>query len=230
MTDTALTTVDVAALEGLPIEEQIDAVTKAYHKWRRVEKVAAWQFGRVLMVIKEGKPGREWAAVRDRIGINRETARRYMRLAEGHDYAQIVQFATIDAALKALEPKRITPAPAPAPAPEAAELDTDPVAVVESVAAESGPDPADQREERLERLAIRTEDIDGPVVDGWAEKYDRQAVRECEHVSTINAQARTIQVLKRRDRSQCDDALGLPPSPETDAYLAKHWNVARKAA
>ena len=116
MTD-ALVPVDVAALERLPLDDQIDALGAAYRSWRRLEVPAAWAFGRALRIIREGKPGREWSGVRDRIGIARETARRYMELADGYDSAQIGQFPTVDAALKALGPKRLAPAPSPSPAP-----------------------------------------------------------------------------------------------------------------
>ena len=232
---TALVPVDVAALVLLSFDDQIDALGAAYRGWRRVDTRMAWAFGCGLRAVRDNysRGSGDWGRVLDKIGIDHQKARRFMRIAE-HDSVQIERYSTVDAAYQALprirQPKALKAAPAPeTPAPAPGPSD-DPEVVIETVAVESGPDPADQREERLERLAIRTEDIDGPVVDGWSLKFDRQAVRECEHVSTINAQARTIAALKRKNSDQCDAALLLPPSPEVDAYLAKFWNVARKAA
>lgn len=232
MTD-ALAPVDVKALEQLPLDAQIDALGEALRNWGRMEVTAVWSFGCSLRFIKAGRPRREWPGIRDRIGIARETARRYMLLADSYDSAQIGQFCTVDAALQAIAPKRISPAPAPPPQPAPVDLEPDPNDVIDAVAVEAGPTAENLREGRLERLAIITEDIgdvDGKLVDAWAAKFDRQAAREREHVSTIKAQARTIAALKRKDRDVRDTALCLPPSPEVSAFLAKYWNVAQKAA
>ncbi len=83
--------VDIDALERLPLDEQIDALGSAWRNWRRLETTAIWTFGRALRAIKGRYQRREWAGVLDRIGINRETARRYMELADGYADAQIVQ-------------------------------------------------------------------------------------------------------------------------------------------
>ena len=143
---------------------------------------------------------------------------------------------TIAGAVKALKaasseaPSTPPLAPTPTPAPaHVEEADTDPEAALEEVGTESQPDPRDVREERLERFAIRTEDVEGDVVDGWMAKYERQAVREREHVRLNREQAKREQAKDRKDRAVCDAALCLPPSPELADFLARFWGVAQKA-
>ena len=246
MTDALVPSLDVAALEALPLDEQIDALGSAWRRWRRLEVPVVWAFGCALRSVKAGRPGREWSGMRDRIGIARETARRYILIADSYDSAQIGQFPTVDAALSAIKalrpapeptptatpaaaaaPPRPTPAPPPVepePTPEAA-IDA---AAVEAEEAEASRERAELREEIIERWAIRTEHEDGEEIERLHILLDKADARDRDRVATINAQARTIAALKRKDRDECDAALLLPPSPETDAYLAKFWNVARK--
>ena len=151
---------------------------------------------------------------------------------------------TVDGAVKALKAapevsaeRTVEPDPEPAPAPEPAvldaqpaALDAEPAAVVEAVAVEVDPTAGELRYERLERLAIRTEDINGEVVDGWAEKFDRQAVREREHVAAAKAAAKREQALKRKLRDISDALVSAPGCPTCDDVLARFWSVARPAA
>ena len=116
MTDALVPTVDVAALERMPLDEQIDALAEAWRGWRRLEVEAAWTFGRALRSIRGRYQRGEWGGVLDRIGIHPETARRYMRLADG-DNPQIVGYLTVDEGLKVLGPRHPQPEPKATPTP-----------------------------------------------------------------------------------------------------------------
>ena len=120
MTDALVPSLDVAALEALPLDEQIDALGSAWRRWRRLEVPVVWAFGCALRSVKAGRPGREWSGMRDRIGIARETARRYILIADSYDSAQIGQFPTVDAALSAIKALRPAPEPTPTATPAAA--------------------------------------------------------------------------------------------------------------
>ena len=146
----SLVPVDVAALELLPIDERVNAIATAYRQWRRVKVVTAWTFGRALWAIRGNYStgSGDWGAVLDRIGIEHSKARRFMRIADGHDSVQIARYSTVDAAYKALPAKRPAPEPAPEPAPgntvvtnhdipaPEPDPDPDPEEVVAEVAAE----------------------------------------------------------------------------------------------
>ena len=78
---------------------------------------AAWAIGCALRSIRGPYSKGDWGGVLDRIGIEPRTAQRYMRLAE-HDRRQIVVYLTVDAALKALPPRRPPAEPEPEPTVE----------------------------------------------------------------------------------------------------------------
>ena len=240
MTD-ALVPVDVAALERMPLDQRVDAIGEAYRGWRCIEVAAAWTFGRALRSIRGNysKGSGDWGAVLDRIGIEHSRARRYMQIADGHDAAEIARYLTVDAAVKALRaapeptPAPVEPEPEPTPAAPVEPVEAAPAAVVEAVAAEATPTAAELREERLERLAIITEDIDGPVVEVWAAKFDRQAAELRDAVRAGNEARKATAAERRKHRDVCDALLEIPVG-DGDAgindVLAKFYGCKRKAA
>ena len=80
MTDALVPSLDVAALEGLPLDEQIDAVGEAWRGWRRLEVTAIWTFGRALRLIKHPMPRGEFGAYIASIGMGRAWAYRLLVL------------------------------------------------------------------------------------------------------------------------------------------------------
>ena len=248
MTDALVPSDDVAALEGLPVNEIDAALGVVWHSFGRRTVVDAWHIGRGLRRVKDGR-GRHFAPYCERIKMTRSWAYNLLKLADS-PLAEVSCHChrTVDGAVKALKaapeptpapveaaPESAEPEPTPAPAAAAVEAapvdpDPDPEDVIDAVAAEATPDPAALREGRLERLAIITEHLDGDVVDAWADRFDRQAAREREHVAANRASAKRERAWKRERADICDAMLTLPPSPEVDALLAKFFNVARKAA
>ena len=117
----ALTTVNVAALDTLPMDKRVDAIGAAWKGWGRVKVTAAWTFGTALRFVRGNYSdgSGDWGDVLEQIGIEKTRAHRYMRLADGFpDALQIATYRTVDAALKSLGPKRVkAPSPAPSPAP-----------------------------------------------------------------------------------------------------------------
>ena len=70
-------------------------------------------FGSVDAALKSLPPKRpkeeemqhgEWLSYLDEIDISRETARRFMRLADSYQIPQLGEFGSVDAALKSLPP------------------------------------------------------------------------------------------------------------------------------
>ncbi len=118
MTDAALvpSVVDLAVLARLPLDERVDALGVAWRGWKQMEVTASWAFGRALRSIRGTYQKGEWGEVLDRIGMERTKAHRLMRLGDGYgDALQIATYPTVDAAIKALGPKRLAPVEHPAP-------------------------------------------------------------------------------------------------------------------
>ena len=78
---------------------------------------AAWEAGQALRAVKEATPHGEWLPWLEAEQIARETARRFMRLADVQ-ITQVGEFDSVDAALKALSPAPSEPSPIPIPEPE----------------------------------------------------------------------------------------------------------------
>ena len=251
MTD-ALVPVDVAALDLLTFDQRVDAIGEAYRRWGRVEVAAAWTFGRALRFIRGNysKGSGDWGAVLDRIGIERTRAHRYMRLAEGFsDALQIATYRTVDAALKALGPKRLASVEHPVEHPveevvEEVEVVVEhpvehPVEEVEVVVhpevendleAEAARERAELREAMVEGWAMRTEHEDGNEIERLHRLQDKADERERKHVAAFNAERRLRQAAERMVRDMTDALLAGPGCPTCAEVLAKFRGVQRKGA
>ena len=226
---------DVAALEGLKVNEVDAALAAVWPTYARRTLADAWGIGRALRRVKDGRTGRAFRDYLDLIKMGRAWAYRLLQLADGYkSLAALADQSTVQGAVKALS----APPQAAEPAAPAAEtvysVDTEPAApeptsaplrnaphagqrgivdgglhvavaskpvepvvtvaapagtdeAVEAVAAEETPTPAELREERLERLAIRTEGIEGDIVDGWAAKLDAADERHRDDVAALDA-------------------------------------------
>ena len=223
------------------------AIGERWYSFQRRTLADAWDIGRGLRSVKDEMQHGEFRPYLAEIAMNRETARRFMALAETYEMTQLVSFASVDDALKALPPARPKEEPKAAPAPEPAEpadppaeavtgdvidgVDPAAEAAMNEAAAEAEIDPVQIREDRLERLAIRTDDIDGDVVEGWAHKQDAADVRHRDDVSAVN-EARKTAASDRRELRDVRDALLVVPRGDGDAgiddVLAKFFGVARK--
>ena len=218
--------------------ERGEEIPRMFNAFRRRTAIEAWNIGRALRAHCDVRTGHDWREYLREIDMPRDTARRLVKLAD-LTAAQIAQHGTVDAALKALKP-----APEPAPAPVVEPAPDDPPAVTPEVvtdddgghtaaavvAAEAAPDPVALREERLERLALRTEDIDGDVVEAWADKLDKADARHREDVATINTERRKTAAAERQLRDMTDALLSEPGCPCCDGVLATFRGVARKGA
>ena len=151
------------------------------------------------------------------------------------------QFPSVDAALKALPPKR--PKDEPKPKPKTAEAPAKPVtgdvlteaeaeAVMNKAAAEAEAETGEaEREARDERLAARLADTDGDAVDVLAKKLDRADGRHREDVSAVRESSKRETEKDRKLRKICDALLVATPSTcmdVVDEVLAKFFGVARK--
>ena len=233
---------DVAGLEGLPVNEIDAALGVVWQSFGRRTVVDAWHIGRALRRVRETLPGRRFAPYCERIQMTRSWAYKLLSLADG-PLSQVSTHRTVDGAVKALnarpEPEpaepaatpRPTPRPTPVPAPVEPEP-TDPEAVIDAVAAEVELTPAELRDERLERLAIMTEHLDGDLVDGWALKLDKAMAEKREAVAASNEDRRR-RLAAERKLQDFIDALLVVPRGEGDAgiddVLASR-GIARKAA
>ena len=174
MTTTALVpSPDVGALESLPVNEVDAALGHVWQAFGRRTVVDAWHIGRALRRVKETKPGRQFAPYCERIKLTRSWAYQLLKIADS-SLAEVSCHRTVDGAVKALkapEPAEPEPTPAPVEAAPVEAVEAAPAAVIDAVAEEATPTPAELRGDRLERLAIITEDIgdvDGKLVDAWA--------------------------------------------------------------
>lgn len=236
---------DVAALEGLKVNEVDAALAAVWPTYARRTLADAWGIGRALRRVKDGRTGRAFGDYLDQIKMGRAWAYRLLRLADGYKSLDaLADQRSVQGAVKAL-----TAAPAAesvysvdsAPEPTAAARNTvhrehgipepEPAAAVEAVAAEAV-DPAADREAALERLAIRTEDIAGDIVDGWAAKLDAADERHRADLAAVNAERRARQAAERALR-EVVDALLLATAEDAlmviDDVLARR-GVARKGA
>ena len=232
MTD-ALVPVDVEALERLPFHERVDALGVAWGRWRRLETVTAWTFGRALRSLRNGSRRGEWGGILDKIGIERTMAHRLMRIADGYgDTLQVATQPSVDAAIKALGPAR--------PAHEVPVEQELPEAEVEAVAEEAEVEAArqraEQREARLEGWAIRTEHEKGTEIERLNILLDRADARDRDRVATINAGLKREHAKDRKLRDVCDAYLVAKPcacgsgAVHDDALLVRFFAVGRKAA
>ena len=242
----ALVPVDVDALDLLTFDQRVDAIGKhtadgGVSRLRRRGLSGARYGSSAATTARAAATGAPFSTVS---GLNGHGRIRYMRLAEGFsDALQIATYRTVDAALKALGPKRLAsvePAvehPVEHPVEEEhPAVEEHPDTVIEAVAVEAEPTAADLRDERLERLAIVTEDVDGNVVDHWAakhaeadERHRRDAQRHREDVATINAERRATAAERRKLRDVCDALLAVPGCKGCGDVLRKFYSVQRKA-
>lgn len=245
---------DVAALEGLKVNEVDAALATVWPTYARRTLADAWGIGRALRRVKDGRTGRAFRDYLDQIKMGRPWAYRLLQLADGYKSLDaLADQRSVQGAVKALAaaPKAAEP-PAPAaesvysvdtaPEPTAAARNTvqhrehgipepEPAVAIEAVAAEAV-DPAADREAALERLAIRTEDIAGDVVDGWAAKLDAADERHRGDVAALDVERRIRQGAERRYRDVIDALLAVPRGEGDrgiDDVLAAR-GVARKAA
>ena len=235
MTENTLAVIDWAALR---FDERADAIGARWHGFRRRTVADLWDIGRGLRAHKDEMQHGEWLPYLAAIDMPARTAQEAMQLAG--KYAEVAHLpATARLALKAVAEPKSAPAPRPKPCqrpspadPPAAEPEvvTNPEGEATEAAREAEPDPAAAREERLERLAIRTEDIDGDVVEAWADKLDKANARHREDVATINAERRKTAAAERQLRDMTDALLSEPGCPCCDGVLATFRGVARKGA
>ena len=109
-------------------ERLFPAIAGAWHSYRRRTVEDAWRLGKALVVAHEMAMHGEWMPWLADIGMHHEMARRLIRLAKGYaEIPQIVEFGTVDDALKALRPAsppRRNPPPA-TPARDAEAVDAE---------------------------------------------------------------------------------------------------------
>ena len=232
------TATDWAAMR---FEERQDAVCEKWHGFQRRTLGDAWDIGRGLRTVKDLMQHGEWLPWLDSIGMARETARRFMVLAEELQITQLGEFASVDDALKALPPKRPKPEPttvdvkperaAPGPEPP---TNAEEEAAVEEVAAEAEAerDPEAERDARDERLARRLEDAPGEAVDVLSDQLDRADVRHREDVDAVNEARKAASDYRRKCTDVCNALLAIPRKGDgqrqIDDVLAKFYGVARK--
>ena len=236
---------DVAALEGLPINEVNAALGHVWQSFGRRTVVDAWHIGRSLRRVKGRDAGASVCALLRADQDDPFMAYQLLALVDG-SLAQVSCHRTVDGAVKALKaapepteqaPAVATPAPAVTAAPSPVATAQTDEEVIEAVAAEVEMTPAEQRDERLEWLAIITEDMDGPVVDHWAAKHAeaaathrRDAQRHREDVATINAEQRATATERRKNTDIRDALLAIPSTPGVADVLAQFWNAAKPEA
>ena len=216
--------------------------------WRRLSLPVQWAIGRGLSAHKTAMPGAkgaaEWRAYLAEIDMHPRKARRLIRLANQYRSPdKLSDHGTVDAALRAVATTKpapvVDPAPGDPPAvvPEVVDPEDDdgdagpevePEDAVTEAAREAEPDPAAVREARLERLAIRTEGVDGEVVEAWAGKLDTADERHRADVTTINAERRKRAALERRLGDIRDALLTVcGPNPAVDDLLARFFSCQR---
>ena len=239
---------DVAALEGLRVNEVGAVLGVVWQSFGRRTVVDAWHIGRALRRVKDGMPGRQFAPYCEQIQMTRSWAYKLLQLADG-PLAEMSSHRTVDGAVKAL---RAAPAEAepeaieeqvveeehpPPPVVEEQEEEHPPPReeqVVEEVAAEAAPAAAaEQREEMLERWAIRTEHENGNEIERLNLLLDRADARDRDRLATINAERRRRQAAERRDRETIDALLAIPRGEGDagiDGVLAGRGLARRKVA
>ena len=91
----------------------------------------AWNAGKLLNALRPRFAHGEWLPWLEEQTIHRSTARRYMKLNEGHEYGDIAELDSLNAAMRALPAPRpvITPPPDDDPIPPKPETEqVDPIA------------------------------------------------------------------------------------------------------
>ena len=148
------------------------------------------------------------------------------------NHPHVGQPGIVDGGTRTAAPSRIVDGGTTVAVPSApVEAETD-EAVIEAVAAEATPSPEELRDERLERLAIVTEHVEGDVVDDWAAKLDAADERHRDDVTALDVERRIRQGAERRYRDVIDALLAVPRGEGDrgiDDVLAAR-GVARKQA
>ena len=209
-----------------------------WYSFQRRTLADAWDIGRGLRSIKDEMQHGEFRPFLAEIAMNRETARRFMALAETYEMTQLVSFASVDDAIKALPPARPEPQAAPEPQPEpAAEQPPEPSepeaeAAVNEAAAEAEAATAEaDRDARDERLSVRLENADGDAVDALAGQLDRADARHRDDVNSANVARQAAIVERRKNRDVCDALLAVPRGKGDagiDDVLMRFFLVQRK--
>ena len=209
-----------------------------WYSFQRRTLADAWDIGRGLRCIKDEMQHGEFRPFLADIAMNRETARRFMALAETYEMTQLVSFASVDDALKSLPPARPEPQAAPEPQPEpAAEQPPEPSepeaeAAMNEAAAEAEAATAEaDRDARDERLSVRLENADGEAVDALAGQLDRADARHRDDVSDVNEARKTAAAERRKNRDVCDALLAVPRGKGDagiDDVLMRFFLVQRK--
>ena len=90
------TTTDWKAMQ---FDDRKEEISQRWYTFQRRTLAEAWDIGRGLWAIKGEMIHGEWLPYITEIGINRETARRFMLLADSYpDITQLVEFASVDEA------------------------------------------------------------------------------------------------------------------------------------
>ena len=94
------------------------AIKASYHLRSALQD--AWNAGKVLNVLRPRFEHGEWLPWLDEQNIHRSTARRYMKLNEGHEYGDLIELDSLSAAMRALPKPRpvILPPPDNDPIPD----------------------------------------------------------------------------------------------------------------
>ena len=212
-----------------------------WYSFQRRTLADAWDIGRGLRCIKDEMQHGEFRPYLAEIGMNREAARRFMALAEAYEMTQLVSFASVDDAIKALPPARPEPQAAPEPQPEpAAEQPPEPSepeaeAAMNVAAAEHEAETAERdRDARDERLSVRLENADGEAVDALADQLDRADARHRDDVLSVNEARRMANAVMRTKIDIRDAWLAVPRDADAptlqamvDDWLATFFNSAR---
>lgn len=88
---------------------------RAVSLWNEMHQLArktvrvAWECGEALAEVKGSLEHGEWLPWLESHGINDRTAQRLMQLCDGYETRQLVEFHSVDEAIKALPPKRNAP-------------------------------------------------------------------------------------------------------------------------
>ena len=232
---------------ALPYDQRKSKLQGDWHGFQRRTLVDGWEIGRGLRAVRDEMNHGEWGPWLEDIGMNRKTAFRLMKLGDAYEMSQIETFGTMDAALKALPPKRpktepepvaeVEPEPTPEPvAPDPAPAhEEDEEEMLQALEAEALEAEAEMRSselhQRLERLSVRIEGKDQEPLIVLSDKLDRADERHRDDVAAVK-RATAREQRWNRERDAIRDAL-LLATPSTclqvvDDVLAEHFGVARK--
>ena len=116
-------------VKGYMVAANDQAVQASYYLRSALQD--AWNAGRLLNALRPRFAHGEWLPWLDEQDVHRSTARRYMKLNEGHEYSDIAELDSLNAAMRALPAPRpvITPPPDDDPIPPKPETEqVDPIA------------------------------------------------------------------------------------------------------